>query len=384
MRVLFVTHAFPRWSGDIAGAFVHRLASALTDEGAEVRVLAPSAPSLERSESIAGIPVTRFRYAPRAWETLAYTGTMAEQVGGSLRSKVALLGMLAGAARAVRDQCRGFAPHIVHAHWWFPAALAATWSVGTTPLVTTMHGSDVRLASGSGVGRAALRRVGRRSAVLTTVSEWLARSVRAIVPDATVHVAPMPADTDLFVPADTSRSGRFLFVGRLNRQKGIALLLEALSRTRPDTELDVVGAGPDQTALAALVAELRLGGRVHFRGMLSQSELLPLYQSATALVIPSEDEGLGLVAVEAQLCETPVIAFRSGGLVDLVADGETGLLTPPGDVSALAGAMTRVLDDPGRGRSWGRTGRASVLQSFAPQRVARRYLELYGQVIRDE
>ena len=78
MRVLFVTHSFPRFSGDVAGAFILRLACALADTGTEVRVLAPAAPRLANSDVIDGIAVRRFRYAPRRWETLAYTGTMAE------------------------------------------------------------------------------------------------------------------------------------------------------------------------------------------------------------------------------------------------------------------------------------------------------------------
>ena len=80
MRVLFVTHAYPRRAGDGAGAFVHHLATSLRDHDVEVRVLAPSAPGLESSTTIDDIRVDRFRYAPRGWETLAYEGTMAEQV----------------------------------------------------------------------------------------------------------------------------------------------------------------------------------------------------------------------------------------------------------------------------------------------------------------
>ncbi|MFI5232805.1 MAG: hypothetical protein ACHQSE_09865, partial [Gemmatimonadales bacterium] len=89
MRVLFVTHSYPRQSGDVAGAFILRLATALAGQGATVSVLAPAAAGLAPRAPIDGIDVRRFRYAPRGWETLAYTGTMAEQVTGSLRGKAA-------------------------------------------------------------------------------------------------------------------------------------------------------------------------------------------------------------------------------------------------------------------------------------------------------
>ena len=380
MRVLFVTHAFPRWSGDVAGAFVLRLALALRAEGVEVHVLAPSAAALDASQEIDGVPVTHFRYAPRSWETLAYVGTMAEQVQRSLRAKLAMLGMIGGGARAVRTCAKRFAPDVVHAHWWFPSALASTWSGCPIPLVTTMHGSDVRLALGNQLALRGLRRVIRKSAAVTTVSTWLERELRTAVPGASAEVAPMPADTGLFTAGGARHDARFLFVGRLNRQKGIALLLDALGQSASSAELDIVGDGPERANLATMAETMGLSSRVRFHGAIAQPELLPLYRSATALVVPSENEGLGLVAVEAQLCETPVIAFRSGGLEDLIVHGVTGLLVPLGDVRALAATMRELLGYSQRRVELGRAGREAALARFAPSQVARQYAALYGRV----
>lgn len=99
MRVLFLTHSYPRWMGDAAGSFLLRLATALGDRDVQVRVLAPNAAGLARDEVIGGIPVHRFRYAPRTWETLAYTGTMAEDARASLKGGAALGGLLPAASR---------------------------------------------------------------------------------------------------------------------------------------------------------------------------------------------------------------------------------------------------------------------------------------------
>ena len=388
MRILFVTHSFPRFRGDVAGAFILRLARALADGGTEVRVLAPSAPRLANVETIEGIAVRRFRYAPKKWETLAYTGTMAEQVGDSFRGKAALAGMLSRGALAVRSAAAEFAPDVIHAHWWFPAGLLAFGSLSSKPLVTTMHGSDVRLARRSAWAPVLFRRVMARSSAVTAVSSYLASEAQSMATGLNVAVEPMPVNVELFAPGAGATAGsrspdRFLFVGRLNEQKGIALLLQALAASESGASLDVVGDGDDRAALESMARTLGVAARVRWLGAQSQEQLVPLYRAATAVVIPSEGEGLGLVAVEAQLCETPVIAFRSGGLPDVVSDGATGLLTPPGDVSALAAAMDAVLARDDRGASLGKAGRDAALARFSPNVVASHYASIYENVTHD-
>ena len=388
MRILFVTHSFPRFRGDVAGAFILHLARALADGGTEVRVLAPSAPRLANVETIDGIAVRRFRYAPKKWETLAYTGTMAEQVGDSFRGKAALAGMLSRGALAVRTAAAEFAPDVIHAHWWFPAGLLAFGSLSSKPLVTTMHGSDVRLARRSAWAPVLFRRVMARSSAVTAVSSYLASEAQSMAAGLNVAVEPMPVNVELFSPLAGATAGsrspdRFLFVGRLNEQKGIALLLQALAASGSGASLDVVGDGDGRAALESIARTLGVAARVRWLGAQSQEQLVPLYRAATAVVIPSEDEGLGLVAVEAQLCETPVIAFRSGGLPDVVSDGVTGLLTPPGDVGALAAAMDAVLARDDRGASLGRAGRDAALARFSPNVVASHYASIYESVTHD-
>jgi glycosyltransferase involved in cell wall biosynthesis len=384
LRLLFVTHAYPRHSEDGAGSFLHRLAVALRAGGCELRVLAPSGEGLEPASEIDHIPVRRFRYAPRGMETLAYSGTMAEQVLGSLRGKGALAGLLAAGAVAVSRTIDDFKPDIVHAHWWFPAGVLATGGAGSTPIVTTMHGSDVRLARRTKFVHGLFRRVMQRSDAVTAVSSWLAGEARAMAPDARITVAPMPADVALFTPDNAERvRGRFLFVGRLNAQKGLGDLLEALAWTPPHVTLDVVGAGDGREALRAQAERLGIANRVHWIGALTRKELPTIYRRAQALVIPSRDEGLGLVAVEAQLCRTPVIAYRSGGLPDVVHGDWGGILIPPGDTRALAGAMQAVDSNPEAIGGRGAAARAKMLDRFAPSAVAAGYRELYRAVLND-
>src|SRR5690348_7460930 len=182
MRVLFLTHSFPRHAGDVAGAFILRLATALANEDVAVKVIAPATASVPHEDVVDGIPIHRFRYAPRALETLAYEGNMATQVKESWSAKLALVGLLGAELQAALSELRRERYDVVHAHWWFPNGVAgvaaARWAA--LPLVTTLHGSDVRLGRAIRAARPAMRQVLRRSARVTAVSRWLAEEAQQV------------------------------------------------------------------------------------------------------------------------------------------------------------------------------------------------------------
>src|SRR5438046_3310182 len=199
MKVLFLTHAFPRFEGDVAGNFLLRLASALRALDVDVSVVAPSGPGVLEEGRVNGTGVARFHYAPRRYETLAYTGNMAEQVRDSWSARFTLLGFLGAEFRAAVRARREYQPDIVHAHWWFPSGLVGTWlsKLSHTPLVTTLHGTDVRIARSVALSRPAFRHVLQRSRAVTAVSRWLAYEAQAIVSSPSAVVAPMPVAVDL-------------------------------------------------------------------------------------------------------------------------------------------------------------------------------------------
>jgi len=397
-RLLFVTHNVPRCEGDAAGSFVLRLAVALQAAGARVDIIAPGAPGLAPLGTIEGVQIERVRYADDARMTLAYTGTMADAVQGSWSGRLALVQLLAATRRAVRRAIDGArregAPYdVVHVHWWFPSGLAL-WRAhraGDPPRVITMHGSDVRLAEHFVPAHPVMRSVLGEYAACTAVSSWLAAAAQRIAPTAAIEVAPMPVDTRHFgsVGHDAPRQG-LLFVGRLNAQKGLRDLLSALalpplataapSSARPVT-LDVVGEGPDREALQAHARALGVDDRVRWLGHLAQPDLVPRYRDACAVVMPSRGEGLGLVAVEAQLCGTPVVAYRDGGLPDVVRDAHGGTLVAPGDVPGLAAAVAQLIATPENVRTRGRAAWADMHERFTPEAVAARYLAIYRRVL---
>ena len=383
MNVLFLTHSFPRSLGDAPGSFILRLASALRDKSVNVRVVAPAAEGPASEEIIDGVTVERFRYAPRRYEKLAYTGNMAQDVASSWSARLALLGFLGSDFAASVRARRSFEPDVVHAHWWFPSGVIGAWlsRMSHRPLITTLHGTDVRLARSAAIARPLFRHVMHHSAAVTTVSHWLASEVTSMVPSVKPIVAPMPADTERYSPGGHREESRLLFVGRFTQQKGLEYLLRALSQMKRPAVIDVVGNGGDSERYRAMAQELCVADRVAWHGQLRSDQLAGLYRAATALVVPSIDEGLGLVAVEALLCEAPVVAFRSGGLTDVIQDGRTGILVSPGDSAALAAALDAVIAEPERARTLGAAGRIYALSNFAPESAAQRYSDLYRQVL---
>jgi glycosyltransferase involved in cell wall biosynthesis len=328
--------------------------------------------------------VRRYRYAPRRAERLAYAGEMHRRAA-SPAGAVALAGLLGAGALAARRAARG--ADLVHAHWWFPAGVQALAARTGLPLVTTLHGTDVRLASTRPAARAACARVLRSSARVTAVSGWLAGQAAGFAPGLArpVAVAPMPVDDLAFSPGPGGQPrDELLFVGRLDRQKGAEVAVAALARlTGPAAALPlrIVGAGPEEPALRRLAGELGVAGRVRWDGQLSQAELAGRYRRAAALVVPGRDEGLGLVAVEGQLSGAPVVAAASGGLLDVVADGRTGRTFPPGSPDALARTVEAVLADPDGSARMALAARERAAARFGTAGAAKAYAAVYAEAL---
>lgn len=407
MRVLFITHNVPRFVGDAAGSFVLRLAVALQAAGVRVEVIAPAAAGLAARDTIEGVTIHRVPYAADDAMTLAYTGTMVEDVKRSWKARFALFGLvraLRRAARAFLDRAaRDDEPvDIVHAHWWFPSGLAVWRALprrgprGAIGRVVTMHGSDVRLAQLVAPASWLLRVVLDAFDARTVVSSWLGATVDKMAPGRHVLVAPMPVDTRRFSlpPASQTRAG-ILFVGRLNAQKGIADLLGALALPAlSSASLDVVGDGPDRERLLALATKLGIASRIRWLGARPHEDLASLYGQAAVVAMPSREEGLGLVAVEAQLCGAPVVGYASGGLIDVVrAPG--GVLVEPGNLEALAEALAKALartsdasllqqsqhQEGSAVEDRAQAARTRMLANFSPEAVAATYLGVYRRAL---
>ncbi|TLM89870.1 MAG: glycosyltransferase family 4 protein [Actinobacteria bacterium] len=167
-------------------------------------------------------------------------------------------------------------------------------------------------------------------------------------------------------------AGRLVPVKRVDRLIGI---WPAVRRAFPSAHLAIAGEGPLEGELKS-----KAGEGVQFLGGLA--DVRPLMQSADLLVLPSDAEGLPVSLVEAMACGLPCLATRVGGVPEAVADGETGLLIPPGDADRLREALLRLLADPALRESMGRQARLRVQEKYSLEQMALRTRALYLNVLR--
>ena len=168
-----------------------------------------------------------------------------------------------------------------------------------------------------------------------------------------------------------------LCVAHLYPRKDVRGLLEAFSRIRGSAILRVVGIGPELERLKRQASRLGLGDRVEFAGQVSYARLAAEYRRATMFCLPSRQEGFGIVFLEAMAAGLPIVAARAGAVSEVLADGECGVLVPPGAPVALAAALDGLLDDPARRAALSAAGLRRVERFDAPA-VAAEFLEAIG------
>jgi glycosyltransferase involved in cell wall biosynthesis len=265
-----------------------------------------------------------------------------------------------------------------------PSRLTAVLaSVRRTPVVVTDHG----LAGGNWLGV-----LPRLFDHFLTVSRYSSRVLSA-PPDRTTVVYG-GADPNRFRPDGGPRDG-VLFVGRLTPHKGIDRLIDALPT---GARLTVVGTGghdrvPPERDYPDYLRRLAAGKDVRFVDAAADDDLCHLYRRAVVVVVPSVhrtcygkqvavSELLGLSTLEAMASGTPVVASRTGGLVEVVVDGVTGYLVEPGDVQGLRSRLALLLSDPGHAHRMGDAARTRVSERFTWDACAQRCLGVYRDVIR--
>ncbi|WP_433688769.1 glycogen synthase [Micromonospora carbonacea] len=335
---------------------------------------------------------------------------------------------LAGANAALRTMgvdlemaaaCAG--ADVVHSHTWYANLAGHTAKLlHGVPHVVTAHSLEPlrpwkaeQLGGGYALSSWCERTAYEAADAIIAVSAGMRADVLAAYPAVdpdrvkvvyngidTAQYAPDPG-TDVVdrLGIDPARPS-VVYVGRITKQKGLPYLLRAARELPEDTQLVLLAGAPDTAEIAAevegLVAELRAkrSGVVWVAEMLPKHEVIQVLTHATVFVCPSVYEPMGIVNLEAMACETAVVATATGGIPEVVADGETGLLVPieqaadgsgtPLDpqrfVADLAAAVNRVLADPAKADELGRAGRVRAVEHFSWDAIAARTVEVYRAV----
>jgi glycosyltransferase involved in cell wall biosynthesis len=201
-----------------------------------------------------------------------------------------------------------------------------------------------------------------------------------------VHVVRCGIDPTVYTPARPPRPAaelRVLCVGRLFQHKGQTILMEAvadLRRRGVPVRAIFIGDGPRRAALARLAVERGVAEHVDFLGAVGQDEIGSHYASADVVCVTSFAEGLPVVLMEAMALERPVVATAIMGVPELVEDGVSGLLVPPGSVTHLAEALASLAADPERRAEMGRAGRRKVLADYDVRRSAEQLQALFASL----
>ncbi len=233
---------------------------------------------------------------------------------------------------------------------------------------------------------------------IVAVSNSVGEALRPFIDAAKLQVIPNGVETDFFQPPierpspgsghlqeETLREPRICTLSRVEREKGIHLLIEAAAIVVgdfPDARFSVMGHIQDEVYLGELqrlTESLKLADHVRFKGHTDQ--VREALWEADLLVVSSQSEGQSRVLLEAMAAGRPVVATRCGGTEEVIVDGATGYLVPPDDPEALAGAILKVLNDPEGAGQMGLRGLQHVRDHFAARRVSRRYEALYQEVL---
>lgn len=385
MKVCVVTTAFPSYLGDGDGVFVWESAAALVRAGVQVCVVAMHRPGWATREVMEGVEIFRPRYwRPERFEMLR------KELGGlpivwrkyPLARAQLLPFMLVHTLttlRCARD-C-----DLVHAHWTLSAAAAVlARPLHRRPVVATVQGSDIFRGTQLPLGKLFTHGVLKRCAAVTALSEALAVATSEVgIPREKIHIIPNGVVTERFKPLLTSeREKLIVYVGSFIERKGVKYLLQAVANAFPNLsgyQLVLIGDGPEKAYLQDLAQQLGIAERVRFLGFLPQDQVRHWLQRAKLFVLPSLEEGLGVVLLEALACGTPIVASGVGGIVDVVT-AEVGQLVPPADSDSLGRTIVQVL----LGAAWdqmSQDARQRAVTVYDWDHVGSQYLSVYRTLL---
>jgi glycosyltransferase involved in cell wall biosynthesis len=385
MNILIVTTNLPRWKGDFRVPFILEAAKAVNGKGHHVRVLTMHNPGSAEHEWIDGIEIFRIRYLPEKHETLQKdaAGIPAAWDRG-FASRLKLLPFFIALVAALPEKAKGF--DLIHANWSL-AGLAAvvTKPFHRLPVITTVQGSDIYKVHDKPIIRSAIRFGLRSCARVIALSTDLAKSVEAMgIQKEKIVVIPNGINICNFPMGEqTNRLRQVLYVGSLVPRKGVKTLIEAMAKVHdkfPDAHLLVVGEGDQRTELENLVRQFQLEGIVFMLGTKSQAEVSILMRESKLFVLPSIEEGQGVVLVEALASGTPCVGSRVGGIPDVITP-EVGQIVEAQDVEELACAIESYMENDTVWRKASQKARERVKNEYNWYALAEKIIAVYQSVL---
>jgi len=286
----------------------------------------------------------------------------------------------------LRSLLRSFRPDIVHAHYATSYGLLGVLC-HHHPFIISVWGSDIfNFPKHSWFHKWLLIYNLKMADTIASTSHVMARET-ALYTNKSIHVTPFGVDTALFKPQpnpNTSRDGHLTIgiVKTLEPKYGISTLVRAFLLLAPrysGLNLLIVGDGSQSANLHEMVAQADLTQRVRFVGAVPHAQVPDFLNQIDVFVVPSVEESFGVAAVEASACGLPVVASRIGGLPEVVVDGTTGFLFPPGDTDALVQILSSLIESPELRYRLGQAGRAFVEQQYSWEESVDKMVQIYAR-----
>lgn len=384
-KLLVLASTFPKSPGDGTPGFVLDLALEQAKDF-ETVVLTPFVSGAKRTEMVGEVRVIRYRYWPFA-HRLA-DGAILDNLRSNSASWLEVPFLFLGLCFALVRQLWSFNPNLIHSHWIIPQGLVAALSKGKTPMLITVHGGDIYALNGGSLKDLKIWALGRAAAITTVNSDMKQKLIEWGISESKIHVQPMGVRLSSFSLAADREPELFVSVGRLVEKKGFGPLIDAIAKGIESGAISqtarfvVAGDGPLKAELAARAKGLP----IEFLGQVNQREVAQLLSKAAGFILPSviaesgDREGLPVTLLEAAAAGCFVIASELPGITEVVQHKSTGLLVPPGDVSALAGAIALGLEDE-KLRETCAAGVQKRVESFSLEAVGDAYRKILGGLI---
>jgi len=407
MKICMVTSSYPKYPRDVTAPFIESIATYVAAQGHEVHVLAPWHPELRHAAYENGVHLHFYKYSPfRNLNIWGYAESLEADV--RVRNWIYPLTPLVSLISffALMRLTRRIQFDVLQAHWVIPnGPVAAIVSrLRGLPLVLSLHGSDVFVASHSRLLGGVARACFRAADAVTACSEDLRQRALALgaAPRRTRLVpygvdpcafSPMPdAPAQLRRRLGLSDGAHIIFaLGRLVYKKGFEYLIQAaptILARQPEAHIYIAGAGDLRRQLQGQIDGLGVGARVHLPGKVSHDDV-PLYLAGSdVFVLPSvvdqsgNVDGLPNVLLEAMASRCAVVASNVAGVPLAVQDGVNGFLAPQRDAAALGAAVTRLLEDPALRARFGAAGRAKIEQDLNWPHIAGIFEQVYQVAVR--
>jgi glycosyltransferase involved in cell wall biosynthesis len=396
-KILVLASTFPRWKNDTTPPFIYELEKRLANNF-DITILVPHYKGAKKYEEWDGIKIHRFQYFwPEGFQKLCYDGGILPNLKKNRLLLVQVLTLFFFEFVATIKIINKEKIDVVHAHWIIPHGFIATLirKIFKIPYILTIHGSDIY-----GLNNRLLTYFKKKILIYAAKITVVSNSIKSLIESTlnvtnNIEVASMGVDANMFNPKKKDlgikdnykiQGPLILFVGRLEEVKGVRYMIEALPRIRnsfPKIRMLIIGEGPLQKGLKALVSKLNLQSSVIFLGAIPQAELPAYYATADIFISPAirtsegREEGFGLTFVEASFSGCLIVGTKTGGIIDIIENNKTGFLVKEKSSEEIAKLIVTLLKDRSLMKKIKNNARSTNLKRYTWEATREKFNVIY-------